>query len=141
MAYTFSFSVNELVDNLKSLSSPEVNEGFKSLTFQAVKENFLDVVKNRYFCFEGTAGRKEFWQYALVAAIISVIPVIGWLAGLALLPATLGVTARRLHDIGKTGWLQILCLIPIIGLIVPILCIGKAKSCGCGCGCGGEEQK
>ena len=139
MAYTLSFSINELVGNLNSLSSPEVKEGFQSLSFDAVKENFLDVVKNRYFCFEGTAGRKEFWQYALIVFIISVIPVIGWIASLALLPATIGVTTRRLHDIGKSGWLQLLYIIPIIGLIVPILCIGKAGSCGCGC-CGGEQK-
>ena len=135
MAYALTFSIGELVANLKSLSSPEVGDCLDNLTFAVVKDNFLDVVKNRYFCFEGTADRREFWQYAQVMVIISIIPIIGYLAALALLPATIGVTTRRLHDIGKSGWLQLLDLIPIIGLIIVLtLCIGKTKSCGCGCG-------
>ena len=139
MAYKMSFTIDELIANVQSLSLPEVKEGFAQLSFESVKENFIDVVKNRYFCFEGTAAPKEFWQYTLVSFIISIIPVIGWLASLALLPATLGVGARRLHDTGKSGWLQLIAIIPIIGgLIVLALCLGK-KAEGCGCGC--CEQK
>ena len=143
MAYKMGFSLNELTANLSELSSPEVKAGCSGISFESVKNNFVDVVKNRYFCFEGTADRKEFWQYILVAIIVAIIPLIGQLAALALLPATLGVTARRLHDTGKSGWLQLIGLIPVIGgIIVLILCLGKykaAEKCGCGCCCG--EQK
>ena len=40
-----------------------------------------------------------------------------------LLPS-IGVTARRLHDVGKSGWLQLIGLIPLIGgIIVLVACI------------------
>jgi uncharacterized membrane protein YhaH (DUF805 family) len=35
----------------------------------------------------------------------------------SILPS-LSVTVRRLHDTGKSGWMILLCLIPIIGVIV-----------------------
>ena len=140
MSYKMGFSFDELGANWKELSSPEVKAGMAGINFESIKNNFIDVVKNRYFCFEGTAGRKEFWQYELVAIIVAVIPIIGQLLSLILLPATIGVTTRRLHDTGKSGWLQLIGIIPFVGwIIVWLLCLGKkAEGCCCGCGC---EQK
>lgn len=37
---------------------------------------------------------------------------------LALLVPSLAITARRLHDIGKSGWWQLLYFIPLVGAIV-----------------------
>ncbi len=39
---------------------------------------------------------------------------------LAVLVPSLAVGARRLHDIGRSGWLQLLGLIPLIGAIILI---------------------
>ena len=91
--------------------------------------NFITIVTKKYFCFEGRAKQGEFWRYVLVYAVIggilnAILPLLGTLWGLALLCPTLSVTARRLHDTGKSGWLQLLALIPIIGaIIVLVLCI------------------
>ena len=99
---------------------------------QEVINNFIAIVTKKYFCFEGRTDRKTFWLYILVSAVVSailgLIPGVGRILSgvwsLALLCPTLGITARRLHDTGKTGWLQLLALIPVIGgLIVLILCI------------------
>lgn len=46
--------------------------------------------------------------------------VIGILWLLILLPS-LGVLVRRLHDTGRTGWLILLMIIPIVNLVVGIL--------------------
>ena len=94
--------------------------------------NFLTVVTKKYFCFEGRAGRKEFWMYIIAyiigSIILNLIPGIGKILSgvwvLALLCPSLGITARRLHDIGKSGWLQLLVLVPVIGAIaLLVICI------------------
>ncbi len=46
------------------------------------------------------------------------VVAIGVIAALAFLLPALAVGARRLHDIGKSGWLQLLMLIPIINLVL-----------------------
>lgn len=94
---------------------------------------YLSVWK-RYFDFKGRAGRPEFWTFTLVNLVIGLIlqalsrdpgdssPAAAIFYLVALLP-TLGVTARRLHDIGRTGWWQLLSLIPFLGtIVVLILC-------------------
>ncbi|MCD6545006.1 MAG: DUF805 domain-containing protein [Flavobacteriaceae bacterium] len=94
-------------------------------------EWFLKVVKDNYANFKGRAGKKEFWMFILVYFILSIIagaignfinmPSISSLLGLALFVPSLAVGARRLHDTGKSGWLQLLHLIPILGTIVLIV--------------------
>ena len=42
----------------------------------------------------------------------------GSIFGLAMLLPTLAVGARRLHDIGRSGWWQLLVLIPVVGALV-----------------------
>jgi uncharacterized membrane protein YhaH (DUF805 family) len=80
----------------------------------------------KYVDFNGVASRSEFWWFILFVFIVSIVlnwisPLIGGLFGLAMLLPELAVGARRLHDTGKSGWLQLLLLIPLIGLIVLIV--------------------
>jgi uncharacterized membrane protein YhaH (DUF805 family) len=80
----------------------------------------------KYVDFNGVASRSEFWWFILFVLIVSVAlnfvsPTVGSLFGLAMLLPELAVGARRLHDTGKSGWLQLLLLIPLIGLIVLIV--------------------
>lgn len=96
---------------------------------KAIIENFKEIVTKKYVCFSGRASRKEFWYFVLataaVSAILGCIPKIGvilsivWSLGL-LLPS-LGVTARRLQDQGKSAWMILTVLIPVIGVLVLLL--------------------
>ena len=73
----------------------------------------------KYADFGGRATRAEFWWWALFYVIGGIVfgvidSVVGWSSSpletvftLAILLPTLAVTARRLHDIGKTGWWQL----------------------------------
>ena len=100
--------------------------------FKELIDNAKNIVTQKYFCFEGRAGRKEFWMWVLAVMILNMIcgwipkagPILGLVVMLGSILPYLGVTARRLHDRGKSGWLQLLALIPFIGvIIVLILCI------------------
>jgi uncharacterized membrane protein YhaH (DUF805 family) len=103
---------------------------------QTLLVNYLAVIR-KYTIFTGRAGRKEFWLFALTNFVISIIfsiftkiPVLGilvgivsFLFGLAILIPGIMVGIRRLHDTNKTGWLLLLCLIPVAGWIaVLVLC-------------------
>jgi len=103
---------------------------------QTLLVNYLAVIK-QYAVFTGRAGRKEFWMFALANFIIGIIfsilmkiPILGilvWIVyllfGLAILIPSIAVGIRRLHDTNRTGWLMLLCLVPVVGAIaVLVLC-------------------
>jgi uncharacterized membrane protein YhaH (DUF805 family) len=100
---------------------------------------YLKVLKQS-FDYKGRARRKEFWMFVLfntifVFIIMSLIfllkyimnefdgknvlvQILGTFNGifiLAMLIPSLALTVRRLHDIGKSGWMILISLIPIIG--------------------------
>jgi uncharacterized membrane protein YhaH (DUF805 family) len=79
----------------------------------------------KYAEFNGRAARPEFWWFMLAQVVVSVIlnmvsQTLGGLFSLAMLVPSLAVGSRRLHDLGKTGWLQLLALIPLVGWIILI---------------------
>ena len=94
-------------------------------------EYFINPIKNHYVDFEGKVTRKPFWMFMLISTIISIVltiiggiiqlPIIGSIFSLAILLPSLAIGARRLHDINKSGWWQLLWLIPIIGWIILIV--------------------
>ena len=79
----------------------------------------------KYAHFNGRAARPEFWwfmlaQFVVVLILDMVSRPLGGVFSLAMLVPSLAVGSRRLHDIGKTGWLQLLALIPIVGWVILI---------------------
>ncbi|WP_299978860.1 DUF805 domain-containing protein [uncultured Pseudoteredinibacter sp.] len=93
-------------------------------------EYFMDALK-RYADFSGRARRKQYWMFVLFYFIFSIVVTIvdsilgtaflGMIFGLAMLVPSLAIGARRLHDTGRTGWWQLIALIPLIGMIVLIV--------------------
>lgn len=87
----------------------------------------------KYAEFNGRATRPEFWWFVLFSTLIGLVAstidnaigneftMLATLWGLAMLLPTLAVGARRLHDTNKSGWLQLLLLIPCVGVIVLIV--------------------
>ena len=78
----------------------------------------------KYATFSGRASRAEFWWFFLFQILVSIVAsmlgdVVAGLVSLALLLPALAVGARRLHDIGKSGWWQLIML-TVIGLLLLI---------------------
>ena len=105
--------------------------------------SFQDAIRvclqRKYADFNGRARRSEFWFFVLFSAIVSAVggvldaifglrsgsyggtgPIQGLLQ-LALLVPSLAVGARRLHDIGRSGWWQLIGLVPVAGWIVLLI--------------------
>ena len=85
----------------------------------------IRVCFNKYADFNGTASRPEFWWFQLfiilVAAALGLFSTtLASLFYLAVLLPDLAVGARRLHDTGKSGWWQLLLIVPL-GIIVLIV--------------------
>ena len=94
---------------------------------------YLKVLK-QYADFNGRARRKEYWMFFLFnlifTAIASLIDIAAGTANiqsgsglfqgiysLVVLIPSLAVGVRRLHDVGKSGWMLLLAFIPLIGAI------------------------
>ena len=93
--------------------------GVGSMTFgEAIKVCF-----KKYADFSGCASRPEFWWWVLFtfvasAALSTVSYNLSSAFSLVVLLPSLAVTSRRLHDTDRSGWLQLLWLIPLVGLII-----------------------
>lgn len=94
-----------------------------------------------YGDFSGRTRRREFWMFSLIHGLILLaLALLGlWLAPapkdsppvailllsvvylLAAAVPTLAITARRLHDAGYSGWMQLLGLIPYVGGLIVLI--------------------
>jgi uncharacterized membrane protein YhaH (DUF805 family) len=104
---------------------------------------YTDVIR-RYADFDGRAARPEFWWFALISLVISLVcygvgiaifgsshgALLADLYGLLVLLPSLGVEVRRLHDTDRTGWWLLITLVPIIGAIVLIWFFATAGTPG-----------
>ena len=88
-----------------------------------------------FWTFDRRATRAEFWWWILfvnlLCAPLYVIPLAG--AGFSFLLSfpTMAVTTRRLHDIGRTGWWQVLIVAPaLICLVLLVLAVIAALGAG-----------
>jgi uncharacterized membrane protein YhaH (DUF805 family) len=93
---------------------------------------YIEAIK-KYAVFTGRSRRSEYWYFvlfnflaAIAIGIVSVIindrdNTLSRLYTLAMFLPALGVTIRRLHDIGKSGWWIFMVLIPLVGAIILIV--------------------
>ncbi|MFF7975538.1 DUF805 domain-containing protein [Streptomyces sp. NPDC007905] len=100
---------------------------------------YVDVLK-KYAVFSGRARRQEYWMFFLFNLIISIVltvvdraigsNILSLIYTLAILLPGLGVTIRRLHDTGRSGWWIFISLVPLVGTIILIVFLaseGKAE--------------
>lgn len=88
--------------------------------------NFTEAISTcfrKYGDFSGRAARSEYWWWELFLVLCTLAAAlfgekVSALFSLATLLPSLAVGARRLHDIDKSGWWQLLWFIPVIGWLV-----------------------
>jgi uncharacterized membrane protein YhaH (DUF805 family) len=103
-----------------------------------MKEAVTSAVVKKYATIEGRASRSEFWWFTLFLVLGGILfdvldAVLGWQFGepdifgnragvlnllfnLAVLVPIVCVTARRLHDVNRSGWWMLIPL-TVIGII------------------------
>ncbi|MDS7693278.1 DUF805 domain-containing protein [Acinetobacter soli] len=108
------------------------DEQHQNLLANESKYSMMDWVMKclrNYINFTGRARRKEYWFFQLWYAILSfVMLVLGdafhWGDNLFLIATLLvglpaiAVSVRRLHDINRSGWLVLLNLVPVVGVLI-----------------------
>ncbi len=97
---------------------------------------FMSAMKSGFknsFSLSGRASRSEYWFWVLggftfqmtmiigsiVLAImdIPVLPGLMIIAPILLVPGSITLVVRRLHDVGMSGWMWFVALVPVIGAI------------------------
>lgn len=73
--------------------------------------------------FSGRATRSEYWWFVLAYFVLALVAgfiheYLYFLVVLVFLVPMISAGVRRLHDIGKTGWLLLIGLIPLVGLVL-----------------------
>ncbi len=131
--------------NNQSVNNHNLNNQSDSAAIDAQEENYnivdwtKKVILGNYLNFEGRARRKEYWwSYlgfaaiilgaAIIDAIVGSSEMFYFLAVLALFLPSLGVTVRRLHDTGRSGWNVLWGIIPLVGAILLIIWLASDTS-------------
>jgi uncharacterized membrane protein YhaH (DUF805 family) len=108
------------------------------MSFQEALQSAL--IQN-YANFRGRALRSEYWYFGLalfVATIVALVidinmigrPILKSVVTLGTIIPSLSVGARRLHDTDRSGWWQLIGVVPLIGAIVLIVWFASARSAG-----------
>lgn len=116
--------------------------------YKMTLKNAAVILWKRKFSFSGRSSRKEFWlgvaalwlsYYAVFSILYAIFLffiagvsrtalngavladaflVLYLVTGLTVFFVSAALNARRLHDIGKSGWWQLISLIPLLGGLV-----------------------
>ena len=97
---------------------------------------FMDAMKSglsNSFNKSGRASRSEYWFWVLGGVIFQITMIVGavilgvmdipvlpglmMIAPILLVPGSITLVVRRLHDVGMSGWMFFVALIPVLGTI------------------------
>ena len=96
------------------------------MTFQ----ESIKICFTKYVDFNGRASRSEYWWFVLFIIVVGVVigmisHVVSGLFTLATLLPSIAAATRRLHDTQRSGWWQLIGLVPILGWIVLLVFLAQ----------------
>jgi uncharacterized membrane protein YhaH (DUF805 family) len=80
----------------------------------------IETCLHKYSDFSGRASRSEYWYFYLFVLIVdlvlsySKVPIIDEYGSVVFLLPVFAAAARRMHDVGRSGWWM---LMPIVNLV------------------------
>ena len=85
---------------------------------EAIKAGFI-----QFGDFAGRSSRYEYWWFFLFTLVVSALAVVisepfFQVVSLIVLIPLIAAGTRRLHDTGRSGWWQLLAVVPFAGFIV-----------------------
>ena len=100
--------------------------------------NFSDAVQTcvrKYAEFNGRASRPEYWWFTLFVVLVGTLlgfvsSLLSWLFYLGMLVPSVAAASRRLHDTSRSGWWQLIGLVPLVGWIVMIVFLAQESQAG-----------
>lgn len=121
------------------------NSALDAMYAEEQNYNMIDwtkkVVLKNYANFNGRARRKEYWWFYLDLTVLTVAAgtvdkilgtdeygIVQLIISFGFFVPTIAAGARRLHDTGRSGWWQLLWLLPIIGWILVIIWLASDTS-------------
>ncbi len=80
---------------------------------------------HKWLVLRGRAARSEYWYFTVFGLLVAVIsrvlpepmPFLGMLIGLAMAPAAIAVSVRRLHDVDRSGIFLLLPSVPLLAIV------------------------
>lgn len=78
---------------------------------------------SKYADFSGTASKSEYWWFALFvlltgAGASAMSPNYGTVFFIVTLLPLLAAGTRRLRETGRSGWVQLIALVPVAGVFI-----------------------
>lgn len=87
---------------------------------------FQEAIKtclSKYADFDGRAKRSEYWWFYLFVILTCIFltfinKTLGSIFYLGMILPLISSATRRLHDIGKSGWWQLIVIVPFVGILI-----------------------
>ena len=105
--------------------------------------NYFSDALLKYGDFGSRTKRRDYWMFILfylflssMARVLDLVlgfglglglgfSLVSWFFSLATLIPLIAVTARRLHDMSRSGWWMLLGFVPLVGLIILIIFLSQ----------------
>lgn len=92
----------------------------QSIDFTQVLPHFLNVLTKQFLYHDGRMSRIDYIVFIIPALLIEYLLCWTGIVYLIFLIPTGCASARRLHDLGMTGWIALLMIVPVANIILSV---------------------